>query len=66
MGAAIEPLTGAAIAPAIPDLARLRIAVFAEWPYLYDGDIGYEEEYLREFAGAEDAVLVAAPRRPRR
>jgi hypothetical protein len=60
MGAAIEPLTGAAIAPAIPDLARLRIAVFAEWPYLYDGDLGYEEEYLREFAGAEDAVLVAA------
>ena len=60
MTIAIESLTGHAIAAAIPDLARLRIAVFAEWPYLYDGDIAYEEEYLREFAQAPDAVLVVA------
>lgn len=25
------------IAPFIPDLARLRIEIFREWPYLYDG-----------------------------
>lgn len=56
----VEPLTGAAIAPAIPALARLRIRVFAEWPYLYDGDLAYEEDYLGEFAAAPDAVLVVA------
>ena len=56
----VEALTGTAIAPAIPTLAALRIRVFAEWPYLYDGDLDYEEAYLREFAAARDAVLVVA------
>ncbi len=60
MGVAIEPQTGHQIAIAIPDLARLRITVFAEWPYLYDGDLAYEEDYLREFAEAQHAVLVLA------
>jgi hypothetical protein len=27
---------------ALDDLARLRIAVFADWPYLYEGDAAYE------------------------
>ena len=56
----LEVLTGAAIEHAIPALARLRIAVFAEWPYLYSGDLAYEEDYLRAFAAAPDAVLVTA------
>lgn len=56
----VEPMTGEEIERAIDDLARLRIAVFAAWPYLYDGDLGYEAQYLREFAAAPDAVLVAA------
>ncbi len=44
----------------IADLARLRIVVFREWPYLYDGNAGYESGYLAAFAAAPDAVLVAA------
>jgi len=56
----VRPLTGAEIAAAIDDLAALRIAVFAAYPYLYDGDAGYEAEYLKEFIAAPDAVLVAA------
>lgn len=56
----IEALTGAAITPAIPALAELRIRVFAEWPYLYHGDLAYEEQYLRAFAASQDAVLVLA------
>ncbi|EJU10455.1 hypothetical protein LH128_23945 [Sphingomonas sp. LH128] len=60
MGVTIEVLTGAQMLAAVGDLARLRIAVFAEWPYLYDGAEAYEESYLREFAEATDAVLVAA------
>ena len=60
MKAAVRALTGAEIHAAIDDLAALRIAVFAAWPYLYDGDPAYEAEYLREFVAAPDAVLVAA------
>jgi GNAT superfamily N-acetyltransferase len=44
----------------LPDLARLRIAVFREWPYLYDGDATYESAYLSAFARADRAVLAAA------
>lgn len=60
MTIAVRPLTGAEIDAAIADLAALRIAVFAAWPYLYDGDPGYEAEYLADFVAAPDAVLVAA------
>lgn len=56
----IEPMTGAAIEAAIDALAQLRIAVFAAYPYLYDGDPAYEAAYLREFVAAPGAVLVAA------
>lgn len=60
MSVAIRPLTGKEILAAIDDLARLRMTVFAEWPYLYDGDAEYEAGYLREFVAAPDGVLVAA------
>ena len=56
----VAPLSGAALAAALGDLADLRIAVFAAYPYLYDGDPGYEAAYLKEFTAARDAVLVAA------
>ncbi|HWU02758.1 MAG TPA: GNAT family N-acetyltransferase [Novosphingobium sp.] len=56
----IRPLSGADIAGAIADLAALRIAVFAAWPYLYDGDTAYEAQYLREFAAEPGSVLIAA------
>ena len=60
MTLSIRPFTGAEIAARIEDLAALRIAVFAAYPYLYDGDAGYEAAYLTEYAAAPDAVLVAA------
>lgn len=60
MSLAVRVLTGSGILAALDDLARLRMTVFAEWPYLYDGDAAYEAEYLREFANAKDAVLIAA------
>lgn len=56
----VEVLEGAALQAAIGDLAQLRIAVFAAFPYLYDGDADYEQRYLAEFTAAEGAVLVAA------
>lgn len=65
MTIAVRPLTGAELHAAIDPLAALRIAVFAAYPYLYDGDVAYEAEYLKEFIAAPDAVLVAAFDGPR-
>jgi GNAT superfamily N-acetyltransferase len=56
----VESLTDGAVRAAIPELARLRVAVFRDWPYLYDGALDYETAYLRRFASSKDAVVVAA------
>jgi GNAT superfamily N-acetyltransferase len=56
----IESLTGPALRAVLDEVARLRIAVFREWPYLYEGTIAYEQAYLSHFADAGDAVIVAA------
>lgn len=56
----IAPLTGTALSTALPALARLRIEVFRDWPYLYDGTADYEMDYLALFSKAKDAVVVAA------
>jgi len=53
-------LLGREALPWIPALAGLRIRVFRDFPYLYDGDPDYEEDYLRTFAGAPGSILVAA------
>ncbi len=45
------------IRPAIPDIADLRIRVFREWPYLYDGTFADEEEYLEHFSESENAIV---------
>ena len=55
-----EVLTGDRIAPALEDVARLRITVFRDYPYLYDGTLEYERDYLATFAKAEGAVIVVA------
>ena len=56
----VRPLTGAALADALPDVARLRIAVFRDWPYLYDGDAAYERRYLQTYLDSPDAIVVGA------
>ena len=56
----VAVLEGDAIAAAIGEVARLRIGVFRDWPYLYDGTLDYETKYLAAFARAKDAVVVAA------
>jgi GNAT superfamily N-acetyltransferase len=56
----IAPLTGKDVAKGIDAAARLRIAVFRDWPYLYDGSMDYEASYLAKFAKAKGAIIVAA------
>ncbi len=56
----LSSLRGAAIAPCIREVAALRIAVFREYPYLYDGDHDYEEQYLKTLADSEKSLVVLA------
>lgn len=56
----VEALTGAALDAALDDVARLRIAVFRAWPYLYDGDLEYERGYLDSYRTSPGAVVVGA------
>ena len=56
----VRVLTGAALGAALEDVARLRITVFREWPYLYDGDLEYERDYLNAYRNNPAAVLVGA------
>lgn len=60
MNVRVRRLVEAQILPLLDDLADLRIRVFSAFPYLYDGDREYEADYLREYAAAPGAVLVAA------
>ncbi|MFI4997463.1 MAG: GNAT family N-acetyltransferase [Hyphomicrobiales bacterium] len=56
----IEPVTGEALQRALPMLAKLRIEVFREWPYLYEGTLDYEAGYIERFARLKDGVIVVA------
>jgi GNAT superfamily N-acetyltransferase len=56
----VKSLTGQDLVAALPDLARLRMVVFRDWPYLYDGSLEYEQEYLAKFAASKGAVCIAA------
>lgn len=60
MSLRVETLTGDALDAALGDLARLRIAVFREWPYLYEGSEAYEARYLRAYRDRPGAILVVA------
>ncbi len=53
-------LSGSALAPAISDLAHLRIRVFREFPYLYDGSIAYEAKYLEKYLNESKSLCVLA------
>jgi len=52
--------TGDELRTRLDDLARLRIAVFRAWPYLYDGDMGYERDYLKRYDRARTGTIIMA------
>ena len=60
MSVPVRTLTGADVERVIDDLARLRIDVFRDFPYLYDGDLAYEARYLGDFAAIPGAAVIAA------
>ncbi len=49
---------GSEIQVKIEDLAALRISVFREYPYLYDGDLEYEKTYLQTLVRSSGSLVV--------
>jgi GNAT superfamily N-acetyltransferase len=50
---------GLEIRSVFEELAALRMQVFREYPYLYEGSLDYEKKYLETYALAEDSYLCA-------
>lgn len=56
----ISTLKGLDLESALPHLARLRLEVFRDYPYLYDGSLDYEASYLAALVASKDSIIVAA------
>lgn len=56
----LQTVTGKAILPYRKALAKLRIRVFREWPYLYEGTLEYESSYLKHYADCPESIVALA------
>jgi GNAT superfamily N-acetyltransferase len=56
----IEARSGYALTALLPEMAQLRIMVFREWPYLYEGSLDYERSYMSHFIEAPGHVAICA------
>src|SRR6218665_1977914 len=56
----IRLFRGPEITPWLDDVARPRVAVFRDWPYLYEGDLDFERDYLDAYARSAESVFVLA------
>jgi GNAT superfamily N-acetyltransferase len=56
----VEPFVGPAVSAYLPAVAALRIEVFRDWPYLYDGTLAYEQAYLAGYAASDRNLVVIA------
>ena len=55
-----QTLRGAAIREQLQPLATLRLTVFRDWPYLYDGTPDEERQYLETYASCSESLAVLA------
>ena len=44
----------------LEDIAALRRTVFRDWPYLYDGSLAYERQYIASYRDHPGALIVGA------
>ncbi|MGF7217904.1 GNAT superfamily N-acetyltransferase [Spirosoma lacussanchae] len=51
---------GPAIRTVLTELANLRITVFRDFPYLYEGTADYEKKYLETYMQSQRSLLFAA------
>jgi len=49
---------GSQISPYLKQIGELRITVFREFPYLYDGSKEYEQKYLQKYVESNESVAV--------
>lgn len=56
----VRALTGDGITAHAGEVAALRLAVFRDWPYLYDGDLALERQYVETYRDHPGALLVGA------
>lgn len=56
----VRPLRDQGLEATLDQVAQLRITVFRDWPYLYDGTLGYERQYLDSYRDNPGALLVGA------
>jgi GNAT superfamily N-acetyltransferase len=56
----VKRFSGTALLGLLDAVARLRIAVFRDFPYLYDGTLAYEQRYLQTYVNCPEAVVVVA------
>ncbi len=56
----VRALRGPDLEAALDQVAQLRITVFRDWPYLYDGTLDYERQYLATYRDNPGALLVGA------
>lgn len=54
----IQEISGTELAPWLDWLGELRIRVFREYPYLYDGTLEYERGYLGVYQDCADSRIV--------
>lgn len=54
----IQELKGQEITPHIPEMGKLRVGMFKEYPYLYEGSAEYEEEYLSIYANSPNSLIL--------
>lgn len=60
MSCEIKVVTGDALDAVLGEVAALRIQVFRDWPYCYDGDLDYERRYLSVYRDNPQAIVVLA------
>ena len=54
----IKVISGRQLLRHMESIARLRISVFRDYPYLYKGDMEYEKKYLATYMNKPDAMTV--------
>ncbi|MCH8499772.1 MAG: GNAT family N-acetyltransferase [Marinobacter sp.] len=58
-------ITGKEISPYLDKIAALRMRVFRDFPYLYEGSASYEQRYLATYARSPGSLFVLALDRDR-
>jgi GNAT superfamily N-acetyltransferase len=51
-------LHGLELKPFLPEVAQLRINIFKEYPYLYEGNLDYEMGYLKTYSDCAESFMV--------